>query len=379
MSVLDAGDKGSNSSLPLPGWTRPVPMPRVTFGIIVLNGEPFTRYCLRALYPFAHEIIVVEGGHEDTRAVATPDGHSIDGTLEALERFREEEDPQGKVTIVTRDGFWPKRDELGRCRTAQSRAYAERATGDYLWQVDIDEFYRADDMRRVLEMLACDPQITSVSFRAPSFWGSPGIEVQAWALQRGLRDYDRLFKWGPGYRYVTHEPPTVTDEVGRDLRTLKWIRAADMARRGIHMYHYALLFPWQVEQKTRLYEDESTWYAGIKTWAESSYFRLGHPYHVYHMRHLGAFSWLKRYQGEHPAEVLRMMHDIRAGRVQAALRDNRDAYRMLDSRWYRAGAVALSYLDYVDRLRLRAQHLLDKVRRAPRRLARELPSRTRHA
>jgi hypothetical protein len=33
---------------------------RVSFGIIVLNGEPFTRYNLRALYPFAHEIIVVE-------------------------------------------------------------------------------------------------------------------------------------------------------------------------------------------------------------------------------------------------------------------------------------------------------------------------------
>jgi len=73
-------------------------------------------------------------------------------------------------------------------------------------------------MRRVLEMLASDPEITSVSFRAPSFWGSPGIEVQGWALQRGLRDYDRLYKWGPGYRYVTHEPPTVTDELHRDWR-----------------------------------------------------------------------------------------------------------------------------------------------------------------
>ena len=35
--------------------------PRVSFGIIVLNGEPFTRYALRALYPFAHQIIVAEG------------------------------------------------------------------------------------------------------------------------------------------------------------------------------------------------------------------------------------------------------------------------------------------------------------------------------
>ena len=35
--------------------------PRITFGIIVLNGEPFVRYNLRSLYHFAHEIIVVEG------------------------------------------------------------------------------------------------------------------------------------------------------------------------------------------------------------------------------------------------------------------------------------------------------------------------------
>src|SRR5665648_776269 len=159
-------------------------LPRVTFGIIVLNGEPFTRYCLRALYPFAHEIIVVEGAHEDTHAVATADGHSIDGTLEALRRFCVEEDREQKVTVVTKDGFWPKKDELGRCRTAQSRAYAERATGDYLWQVDIDEFYLADAMRRVLEMLVCDPEISAVSFRQRSFWGSPDIEVQGWPLRR---------------------------------------------------------------------------------------------------------------------------------------------------------------------------------------------------
>ena len=33
----------------------------VTFGMIVLNGEPFVRYNLRALCPFGHQIIVVEG------------------------------------------------------------------------------------------------------------------------------------------------------------------------------------------------------------------------------------------------------------------------------------------------------------------------------
>jgi hypothetical protein len=49
-------------------------IPKVTFGIIVLNGEPFTRYNLRALYPFAHEIIVVEEASPAAAHAATPDG-----------------------------------------------------------------------------------------------------------------------------------------------------------------------------------------------------------------------------------------------------------------------------------------------------------------
>ncbi len=348
-------------------------MPKVTFGIIVLNGEPFTRYCLRALYPFAHEIIVVEGGHEDTRAVATVDGHSIDGTLQALRRFCVEEDPEQKVTIVTKDGFWPKKDELGRCRTPQSRAYAERATGDYLWQVDIDEFYLADDMRRVLEMLACDPEISAVSFRQRAFWGSPDIEVEGWPLRRGADAYHRLFRWRPEFRYLTHEPPTVVDGLGRDLRTLKWIRPSDLACRGIYLYHYSLLFPWQVEQKTRLYKDEKPdACAGIVDWAETSYFRLGHPYRVHNL--YNSPSWLKRYRGEHPAEVGAMMEDIRSGRTEAVLRDNQDAYRLLDSWWYHAGAVTLSYLDYVGRGPVWTRSGLSRLRRAVRRIARELRS-----
>src|SRR3546814_435211 len=104
--------------------------PRITFGMIVLNGEPFLRYNLRSLYPYAHQIIVAEGAAPGARNIATPQGHSRDGTLEVLRRFKQEEDPEDKVVIVTAedeghpDGFWPgEKDE-------QSRAYAKRATGE---------------------------------------------------------------------------------------------------------------------------------------------------------------------------------------------------------------------------------------------------------
>lgn len=315
-------------------------LPRVTFGIIVLNGEPFTAYCLRALYPFAHQIIVVEGGHEATRSVTTPDGHSIDGTLETLRRFKEEEDPEGKLTIVTRDSFWPWKDEFGHDRTPQSQQYAQRATGDYLWQVDIDEFYLPEDMRAVLELLAADPSITAVSFLQHTFWGRPQYRCGGWYQWRGADVYHRLFKWGAGYRYVTHQPPTVHDEKGRDLRGLHWVRPEETARHGIRLYHYSLLFPWQVTQKTRIYHDEKPdMYADVLEWAQESYFRLGRPYRVHNL--YAHPSWLDRWNGPVPPQVKRMLDDVSSGRVTAELRQVDDVERLLGLWWYPIGRFAL--------------------------------------
>ena len=315
--------------------------PRISFGIIVLNGEPFTRYCLRSLYPFAYEIVVVEGGSEEVKAVMTADGHFTDGTLEVLERFRDEEDPDDKVTVVTRDGFWPLKDELGHDRTAQSRAYAELATGDYLWQVDIDEFYRAADMQAVLDMLADDPSITAVSFSDLTFWGDTKYVVDFWPQARQVH---RVFKWGPDYVYVTHEPPTVHDSEGRDLRAVRWISAGETAARGIHLFHYPLLFPSQVRRKTVLYNQEKLAYSRILEWAQKGYYRLDSPFHVHYASWLP--SWLDRYAGGHPAEVLRMMDDVRSGRVAAETRANADVEVLLGTWWYRLCRPAVKILEY---------------------------------
>jgi glycosyltransferase involved in cell wall biosynthesis len=314
-------------------------LPRVSFGIIVFNGEPFTRYCLRALYPYAHEIIVAEGGHEGTAAVATPDGHSTDGTLAAVEAFIAEEDPDGKVKLVTRDGFWPMTDELGRRRTAQSRAYAELATGDYLWQVDIDEFYLPADMTRVLQLLATHPEITQVSFPFLDFWSRPDYKLASSRLLR-RNQVHRLFKWGEGYTYVTHEPPIVHDDAGRDLRTLNWVRPETTARIGITMYHYSHLLPSQMEQKAHVYRGEEPRDFGQSlTWLQNSYLTLRRPYRV--ERHYYWPSWLERYDGPQPPQIRCMMEDIASGLLDVPLRRVDDAERLLASRWYPLGARGL--------------------------------------
>ena len=63
-------------------------MTKITFGIIALNAQPFLEANLKALYPFAHQIIVVEGATKPAISLATPDGHSQDNTLNAVRAFQ---------------------------------------------------------------------------------------------------------------------------------------------------------------------------------------------------------------------------------------------------------------------------------------------------
>ena len=312
-------------------------LPKVTFGIIVLNGEPFTRYCLRALYPFAHEIIVVEGACMAAAGVATPDGHSSDGTLKTLHQFQAEEDPEKKMQIITRDGFWSEKDEM-------SQAYSLRATGDYLWQVDIDEFYKPEDMRRVLEMLSHAPRITAVSFEQITFWGGFDYIVDGWYLRRGAKIFHRLFKWGEGYQYVTHRPPTVFDPEGRDLRTVNWLTGKELARRGILLYHYALLFPKQVSEKCEYYGN-APWARRDRAekWASDVFMNLENPYRVHNVYDYP--SWLLRFTGAHPPQINAMREQIRAGQIEIVLRSVDDIESMLTSLPYRIGRFALKVLN----------------------------------
>lgn len=340
--------------------------PRITFGIIVLNGEPFTRYMLRALYPFAYQIVVAEGAAPGARNISTADGHSRDGTLETLRRFKAEEDPEGKLTIVTAedegypDGFWPgEKDE-------QSRAYAKRATGDYLWQVDVDEFYKAEDMARVLAMLEADPCISGMTFKQITFWGGLDYTVDGWYLRRGAANYHRLFKWGPGFTYATHRPPTVLDAEGRDTRKLAWLDAETTSREGLFLYHYSLLLPKQVREKCDYYGN-AAWAkrSGAIEWAEEAFMNLRKPFRVHNVYDYP--SWLERFQGGHPEEIVRMVRDLNSPASAIALRDTADIERLLCSRSYRLGRALLRRFDLLDRSARRLRRKMNSAlqRRGP--------------
>ncbi len=323
--------------------------PRISFGIIVLNGEPFTRYCLRSIYPFAHQIIVVEGATQGAFGIATPNGHSADDTLNALKSYKTSHDPDNKLIIVTAesnghpDGFWPGE------KLEMSQAYAQRATGDYLWQVDIDEFYKAEDMRVVLKLLGENSEIAALSFQTKTFWGGFEYITDGMFLKRGDEIFHRLFKWGQGYQYAAHRPPTVLDNKGRNLRDLKWVTGSDLSKKGIFLYHYAFLLPKQVKEKCEYYGN-AKWArrALSRKWAIDTFDKLRNPYRAHNVYNY--LSWIERFIGKHPKQIEMLRSDLLAGNIDAIMRPTDDIELLLNSKRYRFGRVILRALIPFNRL-----------------------------
>lgn len=326
---------------------------RITFGIVVLNGEPFTRYNLRSLYPFAHQIIVVEGACQAAKDISMPNGHSSDGTLETLRCFKKEEDPEGKLLIIIAedeghpDGFWSEKDEM-------SKAYAKHATGNYLWQVDVDEFYKSEDMGTILTILQNDSEITAVSFKQIPFWGGFDYFVNGWLFQKDFagcwaQRFNRLFKWGQGYTYVTHRPPTIYDAKGNDLYGIKWIKDNELIKKNIFLYHYALVFPKQVLDKCTYYDRaEWAWCDRARDWYQEVFLSLKKVYRIHNDYRYP--SWLERFHGNHPSQIEELRKDIMNGKININLRPKDDIERLLNSSLYRLGKVYFQFLMFLNSL-----------------------------
>lgn len=303
-------------------------MAKITFGILALNAQPLLEYNLRALYPYAHEIVVVEGATRPAATLAGADGHSSDDTLAMLKRFKSNSDPEKKLSIVSAaeeghaDGLWPEKTEM-------SQAFADRASGDWLWQVDSDEFYRSQDIERVMTLLDEQPSISGISFPFYEFWGGfDYFTTGTWYLYE-FTEVRRLFRWRRGYSYSSHRPPTVLDGRGGTLDPSNWVSGKQMRAQNIFMYHYSYVFPKQAQQKVGYYAnvDWTDAFRDNPRWLDQSYTQLKHP------MFLGdrgpELQWLERFGQKHPEAIQQLRTDLAAGKVNEPMRSTQDIEHLL--------------------------------------------------
>ena len=171
-------------------------------------------------------------------------------------------------------------------------------------------------MERVLAAVRDDPAIEAMTFQQLTFWGGPDYTVDGWNLRRGAGAYHRFFKWGR-VLYATHRPPTVTDESGHDLRD----GTGSTRRRRCRWRSACCTIPccsrsrWRRARTTRPLPGPSA--PGPSPGPMTS---MREP--TFGVHNLGDLpSWLERYDGSHPEQVLQMLDDLksesRPGRTEA--------------------------------------------------------------
>ena len=212
---------------------------KITFGMIVFNGDQVLEEAIASVYPYAHQILIAEGpvGYWQSQGYVT----SMDGTNEILDNFP---DPDKKIKIV--HSQYLEKDD-------QCNAYMEFLDDetDYVWNLDCDEIFKPEDIETVIDLLEQE-KYTSVGFKSLSFYG--GFDDYLTGFEEGA-EFIRIRKVYPGSYWQTHRPPTMAHRANNlwpekhlDFNTL----ADDY---NIRMYHYSYVFPDQVSNKIKYYEE----------------------------------------------------------------------------------------------------------------------------
>lgn len=167
------------------------------------NEEEFAPLVLKSIYNEVDKIIVIEGAVKN-RNNCTEDGHSIDKTVDIIEDFKKNHDPDNKVIFVKIKRHWKNLEEM-------KQTFIDLSfPGDWLIINDADEFYLPEDIRRVRRLIELKPHATEIVPNFLHFYGDfnhvavPGPEWQP--------QHQRVFKVTRGMKYNAH--PVVTDTGG---------------------------------------------------------------------------------------------------------------------------------------------------------------------
>lgn len=159
----------------------------------------------------------------------TKDGKSTDNTIPIIKKFIKN---KPKFFFKESNGFWDgKTSMLNYWFYGDSPIYE----ADYIWQIDIDEFYTNQDIEKILQILKTQKP-SRVDFFANHFWGgfTHCIDERSDGLWANQIPWMRIFKINKKSKWISHEPPKMLfDEYN------KIISKYETLEMGIKLNHYS--------------------------------------------------------------------------------------------------------------------------------------------
>lgn len=279
---------------------------KITFGMIVLNGNQVLKQVLESVYPYAHQILVAEGpvNYWQQKGVFT----STDGTNEILDNFP---DPDNKLKVI--HSQYQEKDQ-------QCNAYIPymKEDTDYLWNLDCDEVFKPDDVCKLMEVLEKE-KYTSVGFKSCTFYGGfthvmGGFEENA--------EFIRIKKVYPGSYWATHRPPTIAHKIENPMPEKHLNFNFLNEHYGIKMYHYSYTFPYQVYNKLKYYREFVNTYNCIDNYFENVYLpwvlgdenqksKIEEIYNGVHEFKNRESARTRMFDGQHPEVILKDMEVLK--------------------------------------------------------------------
>ena len=216
----------------------------IVYNIIETLPEKMFELNIQNMIDYVDEIIIIEGA--TTEIKTDTNGRSNDGTIELLKKLGKKYD---KVKIVIGDGHW--KDKIEMCNAA-----SKIATGDYIWQLDSDEFYIQDDIKTIKKILI-EKKPDAIYFYANHFIGGFNYYLDESAKRWGNNiPWCRIFRHIPNNsRWIEHRPPTYLTD-GKVMNKGYVINRDEMLSYDIKMYHYSYVQKSQIDFKSKYYRNK---------------------------------------------------------------------------------------------------------------------------
>lgn len=225
--------------------------PRIIQCIQACNEESLIEPCILQLYNKVDKIIVIEGAVQNKvdAKQATPDGHSLDRTVEIIKEIKKNKDPDRKIIFVQIERPWRDLEEL------KGTFFQYMQEGDWMLITDADEFIFpevVDDLRKAISIEPWATEFVPSAFY--HFWRD------AWHVRKPCGDWgqqhQRFIKFQHGLHYQNH--PVARD--GSNICT--YFHPQYLARRfvlpsfKVYHYSYCRLGANDVAQKKDFYDKE---------------------------------------------------------------------------------------------------------------------------
>jgi hypothetical protein len=229
---------------------------KISFGIIVFNGEEFLKECIDSIYPYAHEILIAEGPvqHYRLRGYNT----STDKTNDIINNYP---DIDNKIK-VNRGQYIEK--------THQCNEYIKMIdiTTDYVWHVDSDEIYKSEDIEKVIELLEKE-EYTKVGFKTYTFFG--GFDRYMGGFVENF-EFVRIYKYKYGAYWGEHRPPKIIYPNDRREMCHKYLTGNHLLEQyDIRIYHYSMVYISQVYEKMIYYKKNISKHLSIPNYFNNVY------------------------------------------------------------------------------------------------------------